>query len=159
MSLQEIINQYGPWIATALAILGPTLPMFISKVISDKKMLRLFDNLKNEAKLGSTNQISIDKSLLTLSKATEKFQIVDELVDKTSEMINEMTVKLELVDTIKSEAERQSKNLLDVGIKLSELTNQVTHLKDAMVLVASNNKELAYLKEEISRLNTRLGVK
>lgn len=139
----ELIEQYAPWIITVVAILSPQIPAWITRAVSDRNLLKTFEDVKDLASNVKIKEADILKAISTVSNVTQSLK---NEIDKMSLKVNDEISRIN--DTILEFTDSEIYQKMLLGL------DQLDELKE---LLKNKDTTIEQLGQVIKDIKKKLG--
>jgi len=131
----EFIVSYKAELVSTVAIIGALSPALIKRVVSDKNMIKVFDNIKEVALKVKSKEGEIVQTITLIDKVVEKVQndINDNIkrIDETileftsSEIYTKMLLGLSQLDELNKVLQAKDTNIQDIMTEIKEIKKKL----------------------------------
>ena len=139
----ELIQTYAPWIITVVVILGPQVPAWITRAVSDKNLVKIFGDVKEIASNVKIKESAILQAITTVSNVTNNLKSE---IDKMSLRVNDEITRIN--DTI----------LEFTGSEIyQKMLQGLDQLDELALLLKNKDTTIEQLGEVIKDIKKKLG--
>jgi hypothetical protein len=145
----EFLEQYAPQIAVIVAIVGPLMPLIHKRIVSDRNMIKVFDNVKELASKVQFKESDIKNALIKvdviqdkLNKTIDDYQnifndkmkIVDQKITNfmESDLYQKMLNGLGQLDELKSLLQNKDTTIQELGTVIKDLKQSLLEIKNKL---------------------------
>ena len=144
MNMYDFWLQYGDTIIQTIALVGVTGPFLRSRVVNDKNIIGMFENLKQSARTIDIKNIDINQTLSRMNASIDVLQADFINNQKMLESTIQEFTDLELIQELKE------------GVAIVKDFNETLQVKDKTIERMMN--EIKKTRKELEEIKNKIGV-